>query len=101
LASRVDVTRQEVSTAVALLGSIFFGWFAAGAYGLYWCDSSEGSQCARQLFTISFGLAVGVAAGTVAAALWFTPVRRIASVMAGALAGSLVGLGVALLLSDA
>jgi hypothetical protein len=98
LASRVDVTRQEVSTALALFGSIFFGWFAAGAYGLYWCDSSEGSQCARQLFTMNFGLAVGIAAGTAATALWFTPVRPIVTVMVGALAGSLVGLVAALLL---
>jgi hypothetical protein len=92
------VTRQEVSTALALFGSIFFGWAAAGAYGLYWCESSQGAECLRQVLTMSVGLAVGVAAGTAATALWFTPANRIVSVMAGGLVGSLVGLGAALLL---
>jgi hypothetical protein len=93
------VTRQDVSTALALFGSIFFGWAAAGAYGLHWCDNTEGIECAPQLFTMGAGLAVGVALGTAAAALSFTPVRRFVSVVAGILAGSLVGLGVALLAS--
>jgi len=67
----VKMTSREASTALVLLGSIFFGWAAAGGYGLLWCDPAEGFDCGRQVLTLAIGLGAGTALAVTATVVRF------------------------------
>lgn len=87
------MTRHDVSTALLLTTSIFFAWVLAGAYGLYWCDRSEGIECPPQILSIGLGLSLGGAISLMALALRFTRAAWILAALAGVTFAVLVGLG--------
>ncbi|MCH7567489.1 MAG: hypothetical protein IH787_07530 [Nitrospirae bacterium] len=92
------MTRHDVSTALLLTASIFFAWVLAGAYGLYWCDRSEGIECPPQILTAGLGLSLGGAFSLMALALRFTSAAWIIAAVAGVTLALLVGLGTLLAL---
>lgn len=87
------MTRHDVSLALLLTASIFFAWVLAGAYGLYWCDRSEGIECPPQILTIGLGLSLGGALSLMTLALRFTSAAWIIAALAGVTFALLVGLG--------